>query len=103
MKKLNKNIGWVHFPFIKPLDEVKLAAVFKKYNRILTYEEGVKPGGFGMSCLAKANEMNWKGKMEICAFPSDFISHASISEQMEDLGFSVEGIIKKVEKFFLEN
>ncbi|CAI9429224.1 1-deoxy-D-xylulose-5-phosphate synthase [Candidatus Ornithobacterium hominis] len=103
LKKLNKNIGWVHFPFIKPLDEVKLAAVFKKYNRILTYEEGVKPGGFGMSCLAKANEMSWKGKMEICAFPSDFISHASISEQMEDLGFSVEGIMKKVEKFFLEN
>lgn len=103
LKKLNKNIGWVHFPFIKPLDEIKLGAILKKYNRILTYEEGMKPGGFGMSCLAKANEMNWKGRMEICAFPLEFIPHASIQEQKEDLGFSVESIMKKVEDCLLGN
>lgn len=95
----NSEIGWFHFPFVKPLDNKCLDRIFDKYSRIITFENGMKNGGFGQSVLNYANVKNYDGCIEIYGYPDAFVSHGN----MTDLNISVGLDIKAIEKLLLEN
>lgn len=88
----NEDVSWFHFPVIKPLDKKSLKRIFKEYSIIITYEDGIKSGGFGSSILSFAEENNFKGRVHINAYPDEFIPHGSMKELNNYLGFDEKGI-----------
>jgi 1-deoxy-D-xylulose-5-phosphate synthase len=50
------DIAHYDFAFVKPLDEPLLHAVFEKFQKIITIEDGTIKGGFGSSILEFARE-----------------------------------------------
>ena len=73
---------------IKPLDKKSLLDIFKKFNSVITIEDGVKAGGFGSSLLEFASKHNLKNEITILGFSDVFPQQGSISELYEIAGLS---------------
>ncbi len=86
--------------FVKPLDENLLIEIFSKHRKIITIEEGVVSGGFGMSVLAFKNQGNYVDiKVECLGLPDRFIEHGSMSKLYETIGLdqnSIENTIDRI-------
>lgn len=89
------SLSWYHFPFVKPLDLETLKNIFENYSHILTFENGIKNGGFGASILDVANSNNYKGQVEIHAYPDEFIAHGTIDELENLVGIDSISIKKR--------
>ncbi len=89
------DLSWYHFPFVKPLDFDALKDIFENYTHILTFENGIKNGGFGSSILDFANFENYHGKLEIHAYPDEFIAHGTIDELENLVGIDSISIKKR--------
>ena len=92
------DVSWYHFPFVKPLDLDALKGIFENYNHIITFENGIKNGGFGASILDIANSENYQGKLEIYAYPDEFIAHGTIDELEKLAGLDSKSIRKRFEE-----
>ncbi|MCB0464861.1 MAG: 1-deoxy-D-xylulose-5-phosphate synthase [Aequorivita sp.] len=93
-----EKIGLVDMRFLKPLDEMLLHQVFKKYETIITVEDGSAIGGLGTSIGTFAASKGYKNKIEIIGIPDVFLEHGTISELQEIAGISSEKINQIIQK-----
>ena len=90
--KSNK-IAHYNMRFIKPLDEKLLHQIFKKFEKIVTLENGTIIGGFGSAILEFANNNNYKNKViKQLGIPDNFIEHGNVHELFENIHLSKEKI-----------
>ncbi|WP_343625399.1 1-deoxy-D-xylulose-5-phosphate synthase [Flavobacterium lindanitolerans] len=75
-----KDFSHYDFSFIKPLDEAMLHTIFKKYDVIITLEDGVAKGGFGSAITEFAAQNNYTKRIKTLGIPDEFIEHGSIGE-----------------------
>ena len=94
----NEKLGHYNFPFIKPLDEKRLAHIFDSYKQIITIEDGSSIGGFGSAIAAFANENNTTATLKIFGIPDTFIPHGTVEEL-----YKLAGIDKKTLKAYIAN
>lgn len=78
--------------FAKPLDEVLLHDIFKKYHTLVTVEDGLKTGGFGSAILEFAAAYNYKNDIHLLGIPDNFPEHGTIEELQELSGLSANRI-----------
>ncbi|MGI6714339.1 MAG: 1-deoxy-D-xylulose-5-phosphate synthase [Bacilli bacterium] len=83
--------------FQKPVDE-------KVLNSLLDYEQlliidayGVKEG-FTNRVVAYLTKQHYQGKVHVKAIPNQFIKHATLEEQMEEIGLTPKQIISFIEE-----
>jgi 1-deoxy-D-xylulose-5-phosphate synthase len=96
---IEDKIALIDFPFIKPLDESRLKAISLKYTTILTFEDGIKKGGFGSGVLEFLNSIHYKGNITINGYPDEFIEHASISELNKMVGLDDFSILDMISSY----
>ena len=82
------------FPFVKPLDEKQLHAIFSSYKVIFTVEEGCEIGGFGSAIASFATKHHYLNKILILGIPDEFIEQGTIFEQQEFSGLDVKSLVK---------
>jgi 1-deoxy-D-xylulose-5-phosphate synthase len=75
-----KDFSHYDFPFVKPLDETMLHTIFKKYDVIITLEDGAAKGGFGSAITEFAAQNNYTKRIKTLGIPDEFIEHGSIGE-----------------------
>ncbi|TAI47379.1 1-deoxy-D-xylulose-5-phosphate synthase [Flagellimonas allohymeniacidonis] len=82
LKELNqpRSVGHYDMRFVKPLDKKLLRQIFKKYDSILTIEDGCKKGGFGTAILEFANEEKVSLPIAIFGIPDNFVEHGTVKE-----------------------
>ncbi|MCE5255321.1 MAG: 1-deoxy-D-xylulose-5-phosphate synthase [Spirochaetaceae bacterium] len=78
--------------FVRPIDEVFLAAACEGYNAIFTVEDGVKAGGVGESLVALLAQQSVKARFFILGFDSMPLPQASRAELLHDEGLDEQGI-----------
>jgi len=84
--------------FIKPLDETLLHTIFKKFNTIVTIEDGTIVGGFGSAILEFASKNNYKSNtVKLLGIPDYFVEHGKVEELFECVHLSK----KKIKEFLL--
>jgi 1-deoxy-D-xylulose-5-phosphate synthase len=81
-----------HFPFVKPLDEVLLAAIFAKYDKIITVEEGAIIGGFGSIVNQFSSSNKYSSSIKNLGIPDNFIEQGSVLELHKICGIDVESL-----------
>jgi 1-deoxy-D-xylulose-5-phosphate synthase len=79
--------------FIKPLDEKMLNDVFRKFNKIITVEDGVIKGGFGSAILEFMAQNGFSAQVKLLGIPDRFIEHGSLKELYKICGIDAEGIV----------
>ncbi len=85
-------VGHFDMRFIKPLDKKMLKEIFRKYNHIITIEDGCKTGGFGSAVLEFANIENFSTPVKIFGVADKFIPHGTIDETWEMAGIDFDEI-----------
>lgn len=88
----HQHVSHYHFSFVKPLDEALLHGIYKKYQRIVTVEDGVAAGGFGSAVLEFAARHHYCLPLKIMGIPDAFIEQGKVEQLQEIAQISVTAI-----------
>ena len=90
-------IGHYDLGFVSPLDQGLLEEVFKKYQTIITVEDGVIQGGFGSAILEFAASHSYKNTLHNWGIDGYFPQHGTIAELHEEAGISANALRTKIQ------
>lgn len=98
IERENADIGIAHYDmrFIKPLDEKILHEVGKKFEKVITIEDGVIQGGFGSAVLEFFADNGYRVQTKRLGIPDTFVEHGTPDELYSMLGFDTEGIANSI-------
>ncbi|MCQ6960553.1 1-deoxy-D-xylulose-5-phosphate synthase [Mucilaginibacter aquariorum] len=88
--------------FVKPLDETLLHEVFKKFNHIVTVEDGCLEGGMGSAVLEFMADNNYKAQVSRLGIPDHAVEHGEQPELWAECGYDANGITAQVKKFAIK-
>ncbi len=80
--------------YLKPLDTNLLVQIAKKFSHIITIEDGCKIGGFGETVQSYLCSKAYKGKIDILAYPDNFIPQGNMQTLQEKYGLSSRSILE---------
>lgn len=100
-RKIGLSIAHYDMRFAKPLDEDLLQTVFKKFDKIITIEDGCLQGGFGSAILEFMADNNLTTKVVRLGIPDQFINHGTQEELRRECGYDKTAIISAVEKLLV--
>jgi 1-deoxy-D-xylulose-5-phosphate synthase len=92
----NISITHIDMRFVCPIDEEVLHSVFRKFNKILTIEDGMLKGGFGSAVIEFMSDNSYRAKIKRLGIPDYFVGQGSQQELQHECGFDTEGIVKAV-------
>ena len=80
--------------FAKPLDVELLQEVFRKFDRIITVEDGTLTGGFGSAILEFMNLNQYTARVIMLGIPDKIIEHGSPKQLQQESGYDADAIYK---------
>lgn len=95
----DKDVALYDLRFLKPLDEELLHSVFRKFDKILSVEDGSLKGGFGGAIAEFKSQFNYLSQIKSLGIPDQFIEHGKPEELHRICGFDTEGILKNLLEF----
>ena len=100
IERENADIDIAHYDmrFIKPLDEKILHEVGKKFEKVITIEDGVIQGGFGSAVLEFFADNGYRVQTKRLGIPDTFVEHGTPDELYSMLGLDTEGIANSIRK-----
>lgn len=105
--KLNsegKNVTLANGRFIKPIDFELVSRLAETHDYLVTLEENVLQGGFGLQVTAYMHEHYPNVKVLNIALPDAYVEHGNVSLLREALGIDSDSIIRKMrENGFTDN
>ena len=92
------NLSVAHYDmrFLKPLDEGILHEVGRKFQRIVTIEDGVRNGGLGSAVLEWMSDHGYSPQITRLGLPDNFVEHGTIPELRKIVGLDRETILEKL-------
>jgi len=98
--KCNSPEAIAHFDmrFMKPLDQHLLHDIFKKYQYIITVEDGCLTGGFGSLIKNFALDNKYKVNIISMGVPDKFIEHGKVEELKAIVAINPESIAEMINK-----
>ena len=76
-----------------------IAQLAKNHDKLLTIEENIGAGGFGMNVLRIVNENRLDIKIINASLPDEYIQHGSVTKLKEAYGFTPDAIIEKLDSY----
>jgi 1-deoxy-D-xylulose-5-phosphate synthase len=86
----------VNCRYIKPYDEVTLAAILADHMHVLTVEEGVMLNGFGAYISTVISRQSPAVRVSVHGIPDRIVYSASRKKQLAMLGLDPAGIAERV-------
>ena len=89
IEELNTNASKVaHYDlrFLKPLDEKILNEIGRKFQKIITIEDGVRNGGMGSAIMEWMNDHNYHPTIQRLGLPDNFVEHGTIPQLQAIVG-----------------
>ena len=84
--------------FIKPLDENLLEEVGRRYDKIVTVEDGVRSGGFGSAVLEWMADNGFTPNITRIGLPDNFVEHGTVDELRRIVGMDADSIAAAILK-----
>ena len=83
--------------FLKPLDEDILHEVGRKFQRVVTIEDGVRIGGLGSAVMVWMGDHGYRPLITRLGLPDQFVEHGEVEELREIVGLDKESIRKAIQ------
>jgi 1-deoxy-D-xylulose-5-phosphate synthase len=87
--------------FLAPLDEEVLHSVFRRFDRIITVEDGVLKGGFGSAVIEFMCDNGYLAEVRRLGIPDYFVEQGTQEELISECGFDAAGIAKAIREMVL--
>ena len=78
--------------FIKPLDENLLEEIGRRFDKIVTVEDGVRAGGFGSAVLEWMADHGFSPHITRLGLPDNFVEHGTVDELRRITGIDTDSI-----------
>lgn len=88
--------------FIKPVDEGLVKRLAGTHKMIVTLEENVLQGGFGLQVTALIQRWAPEVKVLNIALPDAYVEHGNVSVLRESLGIDSDSVIRAMRDFYPE-
>ena len=98
LKEDGENPTLINARFVKPLDEKMLDFLAAGHSLIVTMEENVKTGGFGMAVAYYMRMNHPQVQVLIFAVPDQFVEHGNPEKLKEKLGLDPVSIYEKIKE-----
>ena len=85
--------------FIKPMDERLLEEIGRRYDRIITVEDGVRAGGFGSAVLEWMEDHGFSPRIKRLGLPDRFVEHGTVAQLQRITGIDKESIMRAINDF----
>jgi 1-deoxy-D-xylulose-5-phosphate synthase len=85
--------------FVKPLDEAAIIQAAKKYDVLVSLEDGSIMGGAGTAVMESLQSNKMLAHLLPLGLPDEFIMQGTQQEMYSDLGIDSIGIVKAINKF----
>ena len=82
--------------FLKPFDEELLHQSLKRFDKIITVEDGTVVGGLGSLVSEFITKHNYSASIKILGIPDQFIEHGTPAQLYHECGYDAEGIYRAV-------
>ena len=94
VEQAHPDISIAHYDlrFAKPLDEELLEEVARRFNRIVTVEDGILKGGVGSAVLEYMADHDHTPHVRRLGIPDRFIEHGAVDILRHLCGIDKEGI-----------
>ena len=92
LKNDGLNVGHYDLRFAKPLDEELLHEACRKYQKLITVEDGTVTGGVGSAVLEFMSAHSYKNEIRILGIPDKIIEHGSPKELHRECGYDAQAI-----------
>ncbi|RZA02581.1 MAG: 1-deoxy-D-xylulose-5-phosphate synthase [Sphingobacteriaceae bacterium] len=89
--------------FVKPLDEGLLHEVFKKFNKVITVEDGCLEGGMGSAILEFMVDNNYHASVTRLGIPDRPVEHGEQQELWAECGYDANSIAAQVRKIGIKS
>lgn len=97
LKENGWNVTLINARFVKPIDEDMIDSLLPLHRYIITLEENVINGGYGMAVLRYINNMDTDVKVINFAIPNSYVEQGSKAEQLKECGLDLDSIIAKLD------
>ena len=97
--RIENGVAHYDMRFLKPLDEAILHEVGKRFQRVITVEDGVRNGGLGSAVMEWMNDHNYHPHITRLGLPDAFVEHGTVEELQHLAGIDVESIKKELTRF----
>lgn len=87
--------------FIKPIDTEMIDRIAATHDYVVTMEENVLQGGYGLQVTAYIHEHYPQVKVLNIALPDAYVEHGNVSILREDLGIDSDSIIRTIKAHYL--
>jgi 1-deoxy-D-xylulose-5-phosphate synthase len=93
-----ENISIAHYDmrFVSPLDSEVLHSVFKRFDKVITVEDGILKGGFGSAVIEFMSDNGYNVEVKRLGIPDYFVEHGTQEELIAECGFDAKGIEKTI-------
>lgn len=99
LKERGENPSVINARFENPIDIELIKELENKHEKLLTIEENISAGGFGMNVLRAVNENRINLKVVNAALPDEYIQHGGVNKLKEVYGFTPEAILEKLDSY----
>ncbi|MDX9929885.1 MAG: 1-deoxy-D-xylulose-5-phosphate synthase [Bacteroidales bacterium] len=95
-----EGITFTHYDmrFLAPVDEEALHSVFRKFNKIVTVEDGVLKGGLGSAVIEFMCDNGYNAEVKRLGIPGYFVEHGTQEELIRECGFDTDSLLKEIRK-----
>ena len=102
IEELNTNASKVaHYAlrFLKPLDEKILNEIGRKFQKIITIEDGVRNGGMGSAIMEWMNDHNYHPTIQRLGLPDNFVEHGTIPQLQAIVGIDKANVKEAILRY----
>lgn len=103
LKERGSSCSLANGRFVKPFDRGLVDCLARKHSRLVTLEENVLQGGFGLAVTAYIHKHYPQVRVLNVALPDAYVEHGNVSVLRSALGIDSDSIIRRMEsEGFLE-
>ncbi len=94
----NSPLSVAHYDlrFLKPLDEELLTTIGRRFQKIVTIEDGVRNGGMGSAVLEWMSEHGFTPVIRRLGLPDEFVEHGTVAQLQAIVGIDKESIKRAI-------
>lgn len=86
--------------FVKPVDTDRIDRLAEKHGKLVTLEENVLQGGYGLAVTAYVHRHYPQIQVLNIALPDAYVEHGNVSKLREGLGIDSDSVIRRMKEFF---
>lgn len=88
----NKTIAHYDLRFLKPLDEEMLHEIGRKFQKIVTVEDGARSGGMGSAVMEWLSDHGYSPVIKRLGLPDRFVEHGTVAQLQDIVGIDAAHI-----------